>query len=137
MSWKYVVIAVALIAAAYLIGGAQGAGEPALNDAPGSSSPSHSAPASAGVIGVDSLPQEARTTLQLIESDGPFPYSKDGTVFHNYEGVLPEKPDGYYREYTVVTPGASDRGARRVVAGNKGERYYTDDHYSTFKLIVE
>jgi ribonuclease T1 len=83
------------------------------------------------------LPPEARTTLQLIESGGPFPYSKDGTVFHNYEGVLPEKPDGYYREYTVVTPGASDRGARRVVAGSNGERYYTDDHYNTFQLIVE
>jgi len=136
-SWKYAVIAVALIAAAYLIGGAQGDGKPVPTDGPGSSLPAHNVPASSEVIGVGELPPEARTTLQLIESGGPFPYSKDGTVFHNYEGVLPEKPDGYYREYTVVTPGSSDRGARRVVAGNKGERYYTDDHYSTFQLIVE
>lgn len=83
------------------------------------------------------MPPEARTTLQLIDSGGPFPYSKDGAVFHNYEGVLPEKRDGYYHEYTVVTPGSSDRGARRVVTGSNGERYYSDDHYSTFKLIVE
>ncbi|MBN1425604.1 ribonuclease N1 [Candidatus Fermentibacteria bacterium] len=89
------------------------------------------------VIGVDELPPEARATLELIESGGPFPYSRDGAVFHNYEGLLPVQDDGYYLEYTVLTPGASDRGARRIVAGASGERYYTDDHYSSFKRIVE
>ncbi len=136
-SWKYLVIALALLATAYLIGSAEGAGVPVLTDGPGSPSSGQDAPASTEVVGVDDLPPEARTTLQLIDSGGPFPYSKDGTVFHNYEGLLPEKPDGYYREYTVVTPGSSDRGARRVIAGGNSERYYSDDHYITFKLIVE
>jgi ribonuclease T1 len=88
-------------------------------------------------ISVGDLPAEAKTTIGLIETNGPFPYSRDGTVFHNYEGLLPEMPDGYYREYTVATPGATDRGARRIVAGRGGERYYTDDHYSSFRLVVE
>lgn len=88
-------------------------------------------------IPVRQLPPEARQTLELIASNGPFPYSKDGAVFHNYEGLLPKKRDGYYREYTVMTPGSADRGARRIVAGEKGERYYTDDHYNSFRLVVE
>ncbi|TFH36080.1 MAG: ribonuclease N1, partial [Dehalococcoidia bacterium] len=67
----------------------------------------------------------------------PFPYAQDGTVFHNYEGLLPKKADGYYHEYTVSTPGSPDRGARRIVAGGSDERYYTDDHYNSFRLVVE
>ncbi len=90
-----------------------------------------------GTISVHDLPPEATTTLELIENEGPFPYAKDGTVFHNYEGLLPKKTDGYYREYTVVTPGSRDRGARRIVAGRDGERYYTDDHYNSFRLVVD
>ena len=90
-----------------------------------------------GIINSGDLPPEAITTLQLIKSGGPFPYAKDGTVFHNYEKLLPAQPEGYYREYTVVTPGLSDRGARRIVAGSGNEFYYTDDHYNSFKLIVE
>ena len=108
---------------------------------PGQSAPTASNAAAAesglGVVRVRDLPPEARTTLQLIESNGPYPYAKDGTTFHNYEGLLPKRPDGYYREYTVVTPGASERGARRIVAGDKGERYYTDDHYNSFRLVAE
>jgi ribonuclease T1 len=88
-------------------------------------------------ISVADLPLEGRTTLQLIKSGGPFPYSQDSSVFNNYEGLLPKKPSGYYREYTVVTPGSSDRGARRIVAGEGYEYYYTADHYSSFKLIRE
>ena len=88
-------------------------------------------------VGFDDLPPEAQTTLHLIDSGGPFPYDKDGSVFHNYEGLLPAEADGYYREYTVETPGASNRGARRIVAGADGERYYTDNHYESFRLIVE
>jgi len=88
-------------------------------------------------VGFDDLPPEALVTLDLIDSGGPFPYDRDGSVFHNYEGLLPAQADGYYREYTVETPGASNRGARRIVAGADGERYYTDDHYESFGLIVE
>jgi ribonuclease T1 len=83
------------------------------------------------------LPTEARQTLKLIKGGGPFPYPKDGSTFGNREGRLPKHPHGYYKEYTVKTPGRSDRGARRIVAGSGGELFYTDDHYSSFKLIKE
>ncbi|MDD3528957.1 MAG: ribonuclease domain-containing protein [Gallionellaceae bacterium] len=81
------------------------------------------------------LPPEARQTLALIERDGPFPYSRDGIVFHNREGRLPARPRGYYREYTVPTPGRRDRGPRRIVAGQAGDYYYTEDHYRSFRRI--
>jgi len=90
-----------------------------------------------GVVAVRDLPPEAVTTLHLIESNGPFPYAQDGSVFHNYEGILPKKAAGYYHEYTVGTPGSPDRGARRIVAGENGESYYTDDHYNSFRRVVE
>jgi ribonuclease T1 len=87
------------------------------------------------------LPREARETLALIRQGGPYPYSKDGTVFFNRERRLPAQPRGYYTEYTVRTPGARDRGARRIVAGGdaqrSGEYWYTDDHYRTFRRIRE
>jgi ribonuclease T1 len=83
------------------------------------------------------LPPEAITTLRLIERKGPFPYAKDGAVFGNREGRLPKQRRGYYREYTVKTPGERTRGARRIVSGAGGERYYTADHYDTFRRIVE
>lgn len=82
------------------------------------------------------LPPEARRTLALIRSGGPFPYAKDGTVFSNFEGVLPQRKRGYYHEYTVRTPGERDRGARRIVTGQRGETYYTDDHYQSFREVV-
>lgn len=82
------------------------------------------------------LPREAQTTLRLIRKGGPFPYAKDGAVFQNREGLLPKNPRGYYREYTVITPGEGDRGARRIVAGQNGELYYTDDHYDSFKRVT-
>lgn len=87
------------------------------------------------VITLDELPPEALETLALIENDGPFPFSKDGSVFQNRERLLPRKPTGYYREYTVITPGEGDRGARRIVRGEAGELYYTDDHYASFARI--
>jgi ribonuclease T1 len=71
-------------------------------------------------------------TLALIERGGPFPYSKDGSVFSNREGRLPSRASGYYREYTVETPNSPDRGARRIVTGDGGEVYYTRDHYDSF-----
>jgi len=89
------------------------------------------------MIAVAQLPLEARQTLHLIDQGGPFPYSRDGIVFGNREGRLPRKPYGYYHEYTVPTPGSHDRGARRIIAGKTAERYYTDNHYQSFKRIVE
>ncbi|MEV5956746.1 ribonuclease domain-containing protein [Streptomyces sp. NPDC051987] len=91
---------------------------------------------SVGSICYSDLPSQAYTTLSLIASDGPFPYSQDGIVFRNSEGVLPSQPSGYYHEYTVKTPGSSTRGARRIVTGEEYEEdYYTSDHYATFDLV--
>ncbi|MFO7632022.1 MAG: ribonuclease domain-containing protein [Caldilinea sp.] len=87
------------------------------------------------VITLEELPPQALDTLALIERDGPFPFRQDGTTFQNRERLLPRKPAGYYREYTVITPGASTRGARRIVGGEEGELYYTDDHYASFSRI--
>ena len=83
------------------------------------------------------LPPEALATLALIQRGGPFPYRKDGTTFQNRERLLPAKPRGFYREYTVPTPGSRDRGARRIVAGGNPPEvfYYTADHYSSFRQI--
>lgn len=94
-------------------------------------------PAVIATIAVAELPPEARTTLQLIKQGGPFPYPRDGVVFGNYEHRIPEQPRGHYHEYTVKTPGAHNRGARRIVCGAVTECYYTDDHYQTFRRIRE
>jgi ribonuclease T1 len=96
-----------------------------------------------GTVELDRLPTEAVQTLLLIQRGGPFPYRKDGTAFQNRERRLPQQPGGYYREYTVPTPGSPDRGARRIVAGKgatgdvrtSGEYYYTGDHYRSFRRI--
>ncbi|MEU6604839.1 ribonuclease domain-containing protein [Streptomyces shenzhenensis] len=82
------------------------------------------------------LPAEARQTLALIDRGGPYPYAKDGAVFGNFEGLLPQHTRGYYHEYTVQTPGSRDRGARRIVTGQGGETYYTDDHYESFRAVL-
>ncbi|MFF8532674.1 ribonuclease domain-containing protein [Streptomyces sp. SAS_267] len=98
--------------------------------------PADAAAASVGSICYGALPSQAYDTLDLIDSGGPFPYSQDGAVFQNREGVLPAQSASYYHEYTVKTPGSSTRGARRIVTGRKTlEDYYTADHYVTFKLI--
>jgi guanyl-specific ribonuclease Sa len=83
------------------------------------------------------LPPEAVATLAAIERGGPFPHDRDGSVFQNRERRLPERPRGYYREYTVRTPGSRDRGARRIVSGGDPPEvyYYTDDHYRTFRRV--
>ncbi|WP_327073287.1 ribonuclease [Kitasatospora purpeofusca] len=81
------------------------------------------------------LPDQARDTLGLIAKGGPYPYRSDGIVFENRESRLPRKTSGYYHEFTVVTPGSGDRGARRVVTGDSGEQYWTADHYATFQEI--
>ncbi|MCX6499252.1 MAG: ribonuclease [Arthrobacter sp.] len=112
-------------------------------------SPSRSAAASttqaAGVVNpsrlaeikASELPAEARQTLNLIAKGGPYPYSRDNVQFGNFERILPQKSSGYYHEFTVVTPGESDRGARRIIVGAGGEKYYTADHYASFKFIAE
>jgi ribonuclease T1 len=103
------------------------------------------APATPGVANTSGLPEvlaselpdEARRTLALIARGGPYPYTRDDVTFGNFERILPRKSSGYYKEYTVPTPGESDRGARRIVAGKAGEKYYTPDHYNSFKFIIE
>ena len=91
---------------------------------------------SASLSAVDSAErQQVAKTLALIAQGGPFLHRQDGAVFSNREGHLPQKPRGYYREYTVETPNADTRGARRIVRGDGGETYYTNDHYRTFVKI--
>ena len=86
------------------------------------------------------LPNEGQRTLRLIERGGPFPYQKDGVTFANRERALPTAASGFYREYTVPTPGSSDRGARRIVCGpprnSAAGCYYTADHYASFRKIA-
>ena len=90
-------------------------------------------------VALSDLPKEARDLRALIDSGGPFHYSRDGVVFGNRERILPAKPRGYYHEYTVRTPGARDRGSRRLICGGPKAApdicYYTDDHYQTFRRI--
>ena len=92
-------------------------------------------------MSVAELPREGQETYQLIRKGGPFPYEKDGSVFGNRERILPRQARGFYREYTVRTPGARNRGARRIVCGGEIPRqpqacYYTQDHYASFREIV-
>jgi ribonuclease T1 len=93
-------------------------------------------------VALASLPSEAQETERLIRAGGPFPYEKDGSRFGNRERLLPIQPRGYYREYTVKTPGARNRGARRIVCGGQAPTapdacFYTDDHYASFRRIVK
>lgn len=81
------------------------------------------------------LPAEGRAMIAAIDAGGPFTYDRDGAVFQNRERHLPAHRRGYWREYTVRTPGANDRGARRLVEGEAGEMYYTDDHYRSFRQV--
>ena len=95
----------------------------------------------AATVPVAQLPRQGRETYELIRPGGPFPYEKDGSVFGNRERQLPAAPRGYWREYTVKTPGSRDRGARRIVCGGPARQphacYYTADHYASFRKIVE
>lgn len=103
--------------------------------APAATQPAKDPASGLATIALADLPPEAHATLALVEAGGPYPYTQDGAVFGNREGILPKQPSGYYREYTVETPGSADRGARRIVIGREGERYYTADHYASFKRI--
>nr|WP_231402776.1 ribonuclease [Caenimonas aquaedulcis] len=96
---------------------------------------------SSATIRVADMPRQGRETYELIRQGGPFPYDKDGVVFGNRERALPKQRRGYWREYTVTTPGSRDRGARRIVCGGPPRVpdacYYTADHYASFRKIVE
>jgi ribonuclease T1 len=112
--------------------------------APTTAPTSYVAPYSATAIdtcALSSLPSQAADTLGLIHSGGPFPYKQDGTVFSNREGILPSESSGYYHEYTVITPGSPDRGARRLIGGGAKTTpvhvYYTGDHYASFCEVDE
>lgn len=118
----------------------------ASSAAPVRAAPGSGAPASGPVatnpsalpsVNESALPAEARQTLVSIRNGGPFRYNQDDQTFGNNERVLPRQSSGYYREYTVITPGSPDRGARRIIAGSGGEKYYTQDHYTSFKFIAE
>lgn len=118
------------------------------SEAPSLPTPSNTAPASEPptggtdpdsglpIVAAADLPPEARDTMALIDQGGPYPYDQDDSTFENREELLPDHPEGYYREYTVETPGLDDRGARRIVAGSGGELYWTDDHYQSFSRIA-
>lgn len=101
----------------------------------------HAFEKSGGIAGISvaDLPKEGRDTLALIRKGGPFPYSQDGVTFSNRERILPKEARGFYREYTVKTPGVRNRGARRIICGGKQQNqcYYTADHYASFKSIKE
>ncbi|ADV67561.1 ribonuclease domain-containing protein [Deinococcus maricopensis] len=87
------------------------------------------------IVALQTLPPEARRTFTLIRAGGPFPHAQDGQVFGNRERLLPARPRGTYREYTVRTPGERDRGARRLVCAPRLECYYTADHYASFARV--
>jgi ribonuclease T1 len=86
-------------------------------------------------VNLSALPSQATDTVRLIQRGGPYPYSQDGAVFQNREKLLPLCSSSYYHEYTVKTPGSSDRGARRIITGSAGEYFYTGDHYASFRLV--
>jgi ribonuclease T1 len=122
-----------VLGAAWLLQGQSGPGAPAQR-LPATAEPTEPAPG-LPVMEYADLPEQARDTITLVRAGGPFPYEQDGDVFANRELLLPTHAYGYYREYTVPTPGSDDRGARRVVAGSGGELYYTDDHYDSFMRV--
>ncbi|MFG2982363.1 ribonuclease domain-containing protein [Streptomyces sp. NPDC048258] len=130
----------AVFLCAALVGAVGCGGErPAPAAASASAGPSPGVPAWAdglATVRAAALPQQARDVLALIDKGGPYPYRQDGTVFGNFEKVLPRQKRGYYHEFTVRTPGERDRGARRIVTGEGGEFFYTDDHYETFRAVL-
>lgn len=101
-----------------------------------SPSPSATALDTSSSVARSRLPSEARETITRIQAGGPFPFDRDGIVFQNREGLLPAEPRGFYHEYTVATPGSSDRGPRRIVQASGGVLYWSPDHYRTFRQIA-
>lgn len=148
--WLLLFAAATMLVAWLVAGGGQGDDDPA-GDGGSTSSTSASTSSSSSpddtidatdaasglpVVRLAALPPEAGRTVELIDAGGPFPEpDHDGGTFGNREELLPDQPMGYYREYTVPTPGVDHRGARRIVAGDGDELYWTDDHYSSFSRI--
>lgn len=131
--WLLLLVAAVVLVGWLVAGGGQGSPEP-QRPATGTS---ETDPASGlPVVALADLPPEAARTLELVDAGGPFPEDRDGVTFENREELLPDRPRGYYREYTVPTPGSDDRGARRIVVGERGELYWTADHYSSFSRIA-
>jgi ribonuclease T1 len=146
--WLLLLAAATMLVAWLVAGGGQGDEDPEGDSRSTSSSPSPTtspsrddatatdAASGLPVVRLAALPPEAGRTVELIDAGGPFPEpDHDGGTFGNREELLPDQPMGYYREYTVPTPGVDHRGARRIVAGDGEELYWTDDHYSSFSLI--
>ncbi|MEU2827573.1 ribonuclease domain-containing protein [Streptomyces lavendulae] len=132
---RLVALAGAAAVAATLIAGPVAAAAPASHTVAASSAASASVKA-VGRVCYSALPSQAHDTLDLIDEGGPFPYSQDGVVFQNREGLLPSHSTGYYHEYTVITPGSPTRGARRIITGQQWrEDYYTADHYASFRRV--
>ncbi len=130
MSWRLIAAVLALLAAALAI------------PLSGARTPGDVAAVSMATVALQQLPPQGRNVMALIRQGGPFRYDKDGTVFGNRERLLPRAQRGYYREYTVDTPGLRHRGARRIVCGGVPPTrpeacYYTEDHYASFRLIVQ
>ncbi|HSF97630.1 MAG TPA: ribonuclease domain-containing protein [Ornithinibacter sp.] len=126
--WLLLLVAAAMLVVWLVGGGGQGDLEPAGTGTDATSG--------LPVVRLADLPPEAERTVELIEAGGPFPEPEhDGGTFGNREELLPDRPMGYYREYTVPTPGLDHRGARRIVAGEGDELYWTADHYSSFARI--
>ncbi|MDC5698152.1 ribonuclease [Intrasporangium calvum] len=142
-------LVVSALLAVWLVARAADTGPTGGTDATQRHTASASASASPSVSGTDpvsglpwiaesALPREARDTLALIAAGGPFPYPRnDNQTFQNREGLLPQERRGYYKEFTVETPGEDDRGPRRIVTGAGGEKYWTEDHYDSFERIRE
>jgi ribonuclease T1 len=108
---------------------------PRPGSAAGPTAPAGTAANARGLAPLSGLPAQARQTVLLIERGGPFPYRQDGVIYNNLEHQLPSEPRGYYHEYTVVTPGSPDRGARRIITSAGGAFYYTANHYASFVAV--
>lgn len=138
--WLLLLVAAVMLVAWLVTGSGQGesglGGSDASSSTGASSTPSSEREGGLLAVQVADLPPEAARTLELIDAGGPFPEpDHDGGVFENREDLLPDHPLGYYREYTVPTPGSQGRGARRIISGDGGEFYWTADHYGSFSLI--
>ena len=134
-----------LLAGGYLLSALRSDGSTPRGSGPAVTSASRAGPVAPPSRGADGLatvrssdlPVQAQQVVRLIDAGGPFPYPQDGEVFGNVERLLPMHPRGWYHEYTVPTPGSPDRGARRIVTGQDGARYYTADHYESFARVED
>ncbi|MEZ0111764.1 ribonuclease T1 [Catenulispora sp. EB89] len=129
-------LALLIVAVLGLAGCGSSSSKSSSSSSKASSSSAAAKPAGMASVAEASLPAEARDVIKRIDDGGTFQYRQDGVTFQNRERRLPAEPSGYYREYTVATPGAADRGARRLILGRGGELYYTPDHYKSFLWVL-